>query len=73
MATIRKIHEWLFCLTENTLAAAPTDKTAKVKTRSTGTTDGIAARIVQERTEYRREPAHAEVRGGGVYSGFINC
>jgi hypothetical protein len=54
-ATIKKIHEWLFYLTENTLAAAPPDKTAKVKTRSTCTTDGMAARIVQERTEYRRE------------------
>ena len=55
MATVKKIYEWLFYLIENTLTADETDKIAKVKTRKTKTIDDLAARIVQERTEYRKE------------------
>ena len=55
MANIKKIFEWMFYLMENTLTADETDKIAKVKTRKTKTIDDIAARIVQERTEYRKE------------------
>jgi hypothetical protein len=45
----------LFYLIDNTVTADPTDKIAKVKSRKTKAIDDIAARIVQERTEYRRE------------------
>ena len=55
MAAIKKIYEWLFYLIDNTVTPDPTDKIAKVKTRKTKTVDDIAARIVQERTEYRKE------------------
>jgi hypothetical protein len=55
MATIKKIYEWLFYLIENTLTADTGDKIAKVKTRKTKTIDDIAAHIVRERTEYRKE------------------
>ncbi|MDR1173160.1 MAG: DUF4469 domain-containing protein [Bacteroidales bacterium] len=55
MATVKKIFEWLFYLIENTLTADTTDKIARVKTKKTKTVDDIAARIVQERTEYRKE------------------
>jgi len=55
MATVKKIFEWLYYLIDNTVTADPTDKVAKVKTRKTKSVDDIAARIVQERTEYRKE------------------
>ena len=56
MATVKKIYEWLFYLIDNTITTlVDNDKIAKVKTRKTKGIDDIAARIVQERTEYRRE------------------
>ena len=55
MATIKKIFEWMFYLIENTITSDPSDKIAKVKSRKTKTIDDIAARIVSERTEFRRE------------------
>jgi hypothetical protein len=55
MAAIKKIFEWLFYLIDNTITLDPNDKIAKVKTRKTKGIDDIAARIVAERTEYRRE------------------
>jgi predicted aconitase with swiveling domain len=56
MATIKKIFEWLYYLIDNTITTlVDNDKIAKVKTRKTKGIDDIAARIVSERTEYRRE------------------
>ena len=55
MATVKKIYEWLFYLIENTVTADPTDKIAKVRSRKTKSVEDIAERIVQERTEYRKD------------------
>jgi len=56
MATVKKIYEWLFYLIDNTITTlVDNDKIAKVKTLKTKGIDDIAARIVQERTEYRKE------------------
>jgi hypothetical protein len=55
MATVKKIYEWSFYLIENTVTPDPTDKIAKVKSKKTKTVDDIADRIVQERTEFRKE------------------
>ena len=56
MATVKKIHEWLFYLIDNAITTlVDNDRIAKVKTRKTKGIDDIAARIVQERTEFRRE------------------
>jgi hypothetical protein len=55
MATVKKIFEWMFYLIENTITADATDKLAKIKSHKTKTVDDIAAHIVSERTEYRKE------------------
>jgi hypothetical protein len=56
MATAKKIFEWLFYLVDNTITTNDdTDRIAKVKTRKTKGIEDIAARIVQDRTEYRKE------------------
>ncbi len=52
---IKKIYEWLFYLIENTLTPEKGDYLAKINTGRTKTAEDIADRIVQERTEYRRE------------------
>ncbi len=51
----KKIYEWLFYLIENTVTKEEGDKTAKVKSRKTKSIEDLADRIVQERTEYRRD------------------
>ena len=56
MAAAKKIFEWLYYLIDNTVTThIDNDKIAKVKSGKTKGIDDIAARIVQERTEYRRE------------------
>ena len=56
MATVKKIYEWLFYLIDNAVTTlVDNDKIAKVKTSKTQGIDDLAARIVQERTEYRKE------------------
>ena len=55
MASSKKSYEWLFYLIENTITKDLTDKIAKVKSKRTKTIEDIAERIVQERTEYRKE------------------
>ena len=56
MATVKKIYEWLFYLIDNAVTTlVDNDRIAKVKTRKTKGIDDLAARIVQERTEYRKE------------------
>ncbi len=55
MANVKKVFEWLFYLIENTLTPDTSDKIAKVRTKKTRGIGDIADRIVQERTEYRKE------------------
>ena len=55
MATIKKIYEWFFYLIENTVTPDPTDRIAKVKSKKTKGIEDLADRIVQKRTEYRKD------------------
>ena len=55
MATVKKIYEWFYYLIENTVTKDPTDRIAKVKSKKTKTLDDLAGRIVQQRTEYRKD------------------
>ena len=55
MATVKKIYEWFYYLIENTVTKDPADRIAKVKSKKTKTLDDLAARIVQQRTEYRKD------------------
>jgi hypothetical protein len=51
----KKIYEWMFYLIDNTITAVLGDRIAKVKSRKTKTVDDLAERIVQQRTEYRKD------------------
>ncbi|MDR2148979.1 MAG: DUF4469 domain-containing protein, partial [Tannerella sp.] len=55
MATTKKIYEWFYYLMENTVTKETNDKIAKVKSKKTKTLDDLAERIVQTRTEYRKD------------------
>ena len=55
MATVKKIHEWFYYLIENTVTPDPTDRIAKVKSKKTKGIGDLADRIVQKRTEYRKD------------------
>jgi hypothetical protein len=55
MAVSKKIYEWLFYLIENTVTREESDKIAKVKSKKTKSIEDLADRIVQERTEYRKD------------------
>jgi len=55
MATVKKIYEWLFYLIDNTITPDPTDRIAKVKSKKTKGLEDLAERIVQKRTEYRKD------------------
>ncbi|MDR0795603.1 MAG: DUF4469 domain-containing protein [Tannerella sp.] len=55
MSAIKKIHEWFFYLIENTVTQDPTDRIAKVKSKKTKGINDLADRIVQKRTEYRKD------------------
>ncbi|MDR2145254.1 MAG: DUF4469 domain-containing protein [Tannerella sp.] len=53
--TIKKIHEWFYYLMENTVTKETNDKIAKVKSKKTKGLEDLAERIVQTRTEYRKD------------------
>jgi hypothetical protein len=55
MPIVKKIFEWLYYLIDNVLSHDENDKIAKVRSKKTKGIDDIAERIVQERTEYRKE------------------
>ena len=55
MANVKKNYEWLYYLVDNTVTPAPDDRIAKVKSKKTKGIEDLAERIVQTRTEYRKD------------------
>jgi hypothetical protein len=55
MSTTKKIFEWFYYLMENTVTRETNDKIAKVKSKKTKSLEDLAERIVQTRTEYRKD------------------